>query len=203
MRYWSSPILLILLMLPSTAQWLESTMTGQMLCQIPLLVVAGYGIGRNAAQKFPRIHLYIGGIPGLLLVVFTMFFWMIPRSLDASLVSPFMEGAKYVSLTLFAGIPLGVGWHKLGFIVKGFVWIHLISMVFFMGWLYAAAPVRVCNYYLIDQQKLTGWYLIGAGAGIVIYFFVMSIVKAFRYEDKQVKDELYTSANITKLGVLK
>lgn len=176
---WISSILLVLLMLPPVVTRLEATMTGQMLIQIPLLVVVGYGAGSILKRKIPSIQLYVGGIPGLLMIVFTMVFWMIPRSLDQALTMNAMEVAKYVTLTLFVGIPLGVGWRKLGFIARGFIWIHLLSMIFLMGWLYAASPIRVCNQYLIDQQQVTGWLLISAGIAIILYHIGISVVRTF------------------------
>lgn len=176
---WRGPILLILLMLPPVAIWLESTMTGHMLIQIPLLIMAGYWMGSVLKRRISSIDLYVGGIPGLILIIFTLLFWMIPRSLDHALTSGWMEIAKYATLTLLVGVPLGVGWHKLGFIIRGFVWIHLISMIFLMGWLYATTPIRVCNQYLIDQQRLAGWILLGVGVAIVLYHLGMMIFRTF------------------------
>ncbi len=178
-RAWKGPILLILLMIPQGAEWLESTMTGHMLIQFPLLVLAGYWIGIVWKQGTPSIDNYLGGIPGLLLIIFTFLFWMIPRSLDQAITSDFMEIAKYITLTLCVGVPLGVGWHKFGFIVKGFVWIHLISMIFLMGWVYATSPIRVCNQYLIDTQRVAGWVLLGLGVAIVLFHMGKMVRNAF------------------------
>jgi Na+/citrate or Na+/malate symporter len=188
-RTWKGPMLLLLLILPPVYTWLESTMTGHMLIQIPFIIIAGYWIGGELNQRIPSLDLYVGGIPGLILIIFTLLFWMIPRSLDHALTSDLMELAKFASLTLFVGVPLGIGWHKLGFVARGFVWIHLISMVFLMGWLYASSPIRVCNQYLIDQQRLAGWLLLGAGVSIVVYHLVMMVYSALSEEDEQVYTE--------------
>jgi hypothetical protein len=163
--------------IPQVTEWLESTMTGQMLIQIPLLVVAGYWLGRYLAVSFPGLHSWLGGIPGLLIVVFTMLFWMLPRSLDATLDSSTMESAKYLTLPLLAGVPLGVGWSRLGFIAKGLVWTHLISMVFIMSWLYTASPIRVCNRYLLDSQQTAGRILFGVGIAILVYHALNALAR--------------------------
>lgn len=176
---WRGPILLFLIILPPVAIQLESTMTGHMLIQFPLLIIAGYWIGSVLKLRIPSICLYIGGIPGLLLIIFTLLFWMIPRSLDHALTSSSMEIAKFATLTFLVGVPLGVGWHKLGFIIRGFVWIHLISMIFLMGWLYATSPIRICNQYLIDQQRLAGLILLGLGVAVVLYHIAIMIFRAF------------------------
>jgi len=167
--------LLGLLSIPQVAGMLESTMAGQMLIQIPLLIAAGYLIGRYLERSVPWLHAYIGGIPGLCLIVFTMLFWMLPRSLDSTLVSFPMELAKYLTLPLLAGVPLGIGWHRLGFIAKGFIWIHLISMIFLMSWLYASSPIRVCNRYLLEQQQSTGRILFGFGVAILLYHVMKAL----------------------------
>lgn len=171
--------LLGFLLLPQARAWLESSMTGQMLVQIPLLITAGYWLGNALLRKSPAVHEYLGGISGLLLAVFTVTFWSLPRSLDASLTTQGMEIAKFVTLPFLAGLPLGVGWARLGFVAKAFTWTNLLSMIFLMAWLYAETPVRVCNRYLINQQQMTGWILFGVGVAIVLYHFGMAIGNAF------------------------
>ncbi len=180
--------LLCLLSIPRVAEMLESTMTGQMLVQIPLLIAAGYFIGRYLERSIPSLRSYIGGIPGLFMIAFTILFWMLPRSLDSTLASFPMEFAKYVSLPLLAGVPLGVGWHRLGFIAKGFAWIHLISMVFLMSWLYASSPVRVCNRYLLEQQQATGRILFGFGIALLLYHAVNAVMGALKQSPERLKE---------------
>lgn len=154
--------LLGVLALPPVAAWLEGHMLGHMLVQIPLLVVAGHLLGPAVARHWPRCLRggNRGGIAGILLASFTLSFWMLPRSLDAALGDPLMEAAKFLSLPLLAGVPLALSWPRLHPVARGFVWANLISMLAVMGWLYLAAPVRLCNSYLVDQQTLLGWVLL-------------------------------------------
>jgi hypothetical protein len=157
---WTGLCLFAMLMVPAVADRLESAMAGQMLVQIPLLILSGYLLGRAVDGYYPSIGQWIDGLPGILLASFTLGFWMLPRSLDAALISMPMEIGKYASLFLLCGLPLGLVWHKLGFVAKAFVRINLLSMLAFLGWVYTASPVRVCNAYLIEQQQLTGRLLL-------------------------------------------
>lgn len=88
--------LAVLLAMPSVAKWLESSMVGQMLVQIPALIIGGYLIGRGIDSSYTSKlkNLNTGGFPGLLLAIFIISFWLLPRSLDAALTKPFMELAN-------------------------------------------------------------------------------------------------------------
>ncbi len=164
--------LLALLALPPVAAWLEATLSRHLLVQIPLLAVSGYLLGPVIGRLRPRGLLggyNAGGVPGALLAMFVVSFWMLPRSLDAVLDDSFMELAKFVSVPVFIGIPFALSWHKLHAVAKGFIWANLISMLAVLGWLYLASPVRLCNYYLLDQQHVLGWAMLALAAGIAVF----------------------------------
>ena len=144
---------------------LETSLIGHMLVQIPLLVACGWllGHGRGWGGAWNG-----RGIPGVLLAVFALAFWMIPRWLDAALSDPAWEAAKFVSLPLLVGWPMGLSWPRLPALARGFVWANGLSMLAVVGWLYWAAPVRVCNNYLADQQAdfgLSAFAVVAALAG--------------------------------------
>lgn len=150
--------LLILLAFPPVKQLIESYMVGQMIVQIPLLVLAGFFFGQAMKMKIPTEGKGFNGngIPGILLSVFTILFWILPRSVDASINDEIFAIAKYSTLPLLAGLPISLSWYRLNPIGKNFIWANLISMLFVMGWLYSKSPVRLCNNYLLDQQLLLG-----------------------------------------------
>jgi hypothetical protein len=153
-----SAVLMILLVLPPILDRLESSMIGVMIVQIPLLVTAGYLAGVVTGQKLKRKSgsWNANGIPGLLFGLFILFFWILPRSVDASLNDSYIKLAKLITLPLMAGIPFGVSWRRVHPVVKGAVKANLVSMLAVMGWLYLAVPVRVCNNYLLSQQNALG-----------------------------------------------
>ncbi|WP_458413699.1 hypothetical protein ACNQFZ_02000 [Schinkia sp. CFF1] len=150
--------LLILLALPPVKHLIESYMVGQMVVQLPLLVLAGFFLGKALQTKIPmdQAESNKNGIPGMLLAIFTIAFWMLPRSIDASINEVLFSMAKYSSLPLLAGIPISYSWKRLNSISKNFILANLISMFVVMGWLYLESPVRLCNNYLVGQQLLLG-----------------------------------------------
>ena len=162
--------LVLLLALPFSVQELESGLSLHLLVQMPLLVLAGYLIGLAFGRRWRRtLDAYNDhGIPGMLMVSLAMAFWMLPRSLDLVLASPAMELTKFVSLPLLIGLPLSLSWSRLPVIGRGFIAANLISMLAVLGWLHLASPMRLCNYYLLDQQRILGWALLLLAAAVLV-----------------------------------
>lgn len=184
--------LLILLSLPPIVAYLEATMAAQMFLQMPGLIISGMFIGRGLKTHWPRLATGFnhGGIPGILLVTIVASYWMLPRAIDASLVNPWMEIAKYTSLPLLVGIPLVLSWPKMGFITKSFIWTNLISMFIVMAWLYLAAPIRLCNSYLTSQQQVVGWIFLLLTAVSVFMLAIPAFVGKKTAENKQIDTNL-------------
>ncbi len=166
--------LIALLALPALRAWLEASMTTHMLVQMPLLAAAGFVVVRGLApERRGRLRYWAGGPwPLVLAALFASSYWMLPRALDAALVDPWVEAAKFISLPLLVGAPLALAWERLGSIARGFVWTNFLSMLAVLGWLYIAAPVRVCNSYLESAQDDAGrwmvWLAIGGFIGWLI-----------------------------------
>lgn len=154
--------LYLLLATPAARGWLEASMTGHMLLQIPLLAAIGIVSSRLLSERCQNVLLAAAGgaIPCVLTALFVSSYWMLPRALDAALTEPLVEIAKFVSLPMFVGLPLGLAWKRLNVIGRGFVWTNFFSMLAVLGWLYIVAPVRLCNNYLADQQGQAGWWMV-------------------------------------------
>lgn len=154
--------LYLLLATPAARAWLEASMTGHMLLQIPLLTAVGIMSSRLLPQRWQNSLLAAAGgaIPCVLTALFASSYWMLPRALDAALTDPLVEIAKFASLPILVGLPLGLAWKQLCVIGRGFVWTNFISMLAVLGWLYIVAPVRLCNNYLVDQQGQAGWWMV-------------------------------------------
>lgn len=169
---------LILWLNPLSVKWLESSMVGYMLVQIPGLIAGGYFIGKLLSFRFPEWgkDFNPGGVPGLLIAIFTIAYWILPRSVDAAINNTIVDVVKCISLPLIAGVPLTRSWRKLNSHVKGFVWANLVAMLFVMGWLYLSAPVRVCNNFLQRQQNLLGEAMLIVGFIIALYFVFQAFV---------------------------
>jgi hypothetical protein len=151
--------LFALLAWPPCVRLLESQLVLQMVVQMPLLAVSGYLAARPLLrERNPRWN--DNGLPGLIVAISVGMVWMLPRSMDAALASGAVEIAKFVSLPLLVGAPLAASWSRAGPIARGFV----LARLALLGWLYAAAPVRVCNYYLASDQPIAAAALFAAAA---------------------------------------
>ncbi|EIL97446.1 hypothetical protein RHOFW104T7_10220 [Rhodanobacter thiooxydans] len=166
--------LFVALLLPPVRAWLESRMSLQMLVQIPLLITVGWLL---SAALPPRLGEGIArwnrhGISSLVLASLAGMFWMLPRSLDAAIGEPWMAVAKFASVPLLIGLPLGLGWPHMGFVVRGVFLLELTATFFRLGWLYLVSPIRLCNNYLLDDQQRAGEAMLVIGslllAGVAI-----------------------------------
>ena len=162
---WGAVLLLVLVLPPSTRA-LESQLLLQQLVQVPLLALAGWLMGRRLAELNPRWN--ADGLPGFIVAVGVASFWMLPRAMDAALASPSVEIAKLLSLPLGVGVPLAQSWRRASSLVRTFLLANAISMLALVGWLYLAAPLRVCNFYLRDDQEWTGVALLGLSAAMAL-----------------------------------
>lgn len=162
-------LLFVALLLPPSRRLLESSMTLQMLVQLPLLISTGYllreAVPAPFAAAIARWNRH--GISGLVLASLAGMFWMLPRSLDGAVSLPWMAFAKFASVPLLIGLPLGLSWPHMGFIVRGVFLLELIATFFRLGWLYLVSPVRLCNNYLLDDQQRAGETMLVIGSVIL------------------------------------
>lgn len=128
------------------------------------------------------------GITGTVLALTTLAFWLLPVSLDRALDRVSWEVAKFISLPLLLGLPLARSWPQLSPIARGALWANAIPMAAVMGWLYREAPIRLCNNYLINDQKTLGLALWGLAAAIAVYWTLRALI-GFRPEARKVKGE--------------
>ena len=169
-------LLFLVLALPPVAELLERRVLTQAALQIPLLALAGFLIGRSLPARVSSLSGWNeDGLPCLLIGSTVAMLWMLPRAMDASLADLHVELAKYVTLPLVAGLPLGLAWPRLGWLARAFVWANAVSMLATLGWLYRAAPARLCNYYLLDDQRQLGAALIALCVGLGL----SGLVRAF------------------------
>lgn len=184
-------LLLGTLAVPALREWLEASPARHMLVQLPLLACAGVCIGGNCGKAAWRLGLdlagyNIAGIPGTMVAAATASFWMLPRSLDAALADPAMEAAKFASLPLLVGVPLALSWRQLPVAGKSFVKANLISMLAFMGWLYLTAPIRLCNFYLVDQQVVVGRALLLLAAAFAAFWAAGALLGRSTVDSREV-----------------
>ncbi|MBU6470291.1 MAG: hypothetical protein KGL00_01415 [Gammaproteobacteria bacterium] len=90
--------------------------------------------GAGAAPPSLDLAQYCGRTAscGLLFATFVTAFWMLPRVLDAAASEP-----------LLTGLPMGLSWPRMNFVVRGVFLMELIAVFFRFGWLYLISPVRL------------------------------------------------------------
>lgn len=161
-------VLWVALALPPIQHALTTTMTLQMLVQIPLLAVAGWLMARAMPRRVDaRLSTWNrSGVSGLLLASLASMAWMLPRAMDAAIDDPWVALAKFVSVPLLVGAVLALSWPRMGFVVRGVFLAELVASAFRLGWLYLASPVRLCNNYLMDDQQWLGKLLLALGVVI-------------------------------------
>ncbi len=181
-RFSGAVTIWIVLALPFSRSLLEATIVTHQFMQLGALAVVGYILGTGLRERWDGVvtrynHL---GVPGLLLAFFALLIWLLPRSLDASLLDPAWEIAKFVSVPLLIGLPLSFSWPRLNAIGRGFVMANFAAMLATMGVLYLVAPQRLCTNYLIEAQRTFGGYALAAGISLAIscVFYVVAVSKA-------------------------
>ena len=177
-------VLFIFLIIPPVASLMESVMIIHMHMQMPLLIIAGFLIGRFFQLQFPRFFekWNQNGMPGILLFTIIWVYWMIPRTMDDALTIQTVEIFKFVSLPFLAGVPLRDSWKKLDSKWKNVIFISFTIMFIGMGWLYIFAPVQLCNNYLLIQQITLGWGFMTMAICMVIYLFYITFTDSSKYE---------------------
>jgi len=145
--------LIALAALPPFGPLLEAQLPAHILGQYPLVVTGGALIGARLARDRPAPW---SAAPALLAAVLTLAFWLLPRWIDSSLADPATRVAKIASLACLAGLPLGWGWAQAELVLRGFLVANTAAMLTVMGWLLLAVPSRLCNAYLLTDQRLAG-----------------------------------------------
>jgi hypothetical protein len=175
-KRWSVPVrraalLVLVLLAPPVRHGLEATMTAQMLVQLPLLAAAGWLLsGAVPPRVLARVERWSHrGFTGLVLVTVTAAFWMLPRSLDAATSHTLISAAKYLSVPLLIGLPFGVSWPRMGFVVRGIFLVEFVASFFRLGWLYLISPIRLCNNYALSDQQRLGGSMLAIGGGLLVW----------------------------------
>jgi len=143
--------------LPFSRHWLEATLAGHVLVQMPLLALSGWLFGSALGAKLdPVVERWNRfGLAGFTLAIFTILFWMVPRSIDSAVAYPGYEMFKFVSIPC-AGAALALSFPRTHPVFAGALKANLVSMAAVLAWVYTVAPVRLCNSYLASDQKMLG-----------------------------------------------
>lgn len=174
-------IIFIFLALPPVVNLAESIMAIHMHMQMPLLAVAGMLMAPLFKQLFPKFFATWNedGIPGILLVLIVIGYWLIPRAMDDALMNLSVEVFKFFSWTFLVGVPLMDSWSKLTARWKNIVIVGLGIAYLIMAGVYIFAPDQLCNNYLIVEQRTLGWSFLFVGFCLLLYFIQTLFAKDF------------------------
>lgn len=177
-------ILYLFLMLPPVIALSESIMSIHMHMQMPLLAIAGMLMTPFLQRKFPNFFNKWNqtGVPGLILFMIVIVYWLIPRAMDEALTVPVVEIFKFISWPFLVGVPLRDSWSKLKSFGKNFIFISITIIFSFMAWLYIASPEQLCNNYLIVEQRTLGWSFLLIAACILLYFIQSLFIDETEFE---------------------
>jgi hypothetical protein len=178
-------LLLIALMLPPVANLMESVMIIHMHMQMPMLVIIGIIMASFFQVRFPKFFekWNENGVPGIVLFIIIMSYWMLPRTMDEALTNLNVEIFKFISLPFLAGIPLMDSWKKLSSTAKNAVIIFFTVVFIGIGWLYINAPNPLCNNYLVIDQIILGWGFLITAIGLIIYLLYDFFIDPSAYEE--------------------
>ncbi|MBZ0146745.1 MAG: hypothetical protein K8F62_04270 [Pseudorhodoplanes sp.] len=142
-------------------------MTTHIAVQLAGLAIAGWLLGMALRRRLAGASRMTNanGLCGLAIGLFAALFWMLPRTLDEVILDARMEVAKFLTVPLLVGFPLALSWPRLNPVLRGFLKATLISKLFVLGWIYMAAPERLCTSYLQSDQVLLSellYFLAGA-----------------------------------------
>lgn len=163
--------LLIFLAVPPVRRLFEAGLVFHMLFQLPLLAYGGWLLGVSTRTIFnrPLDDWDRHGLTGFVVAVCIALFWMLPRTIEASLEQPGYEFAKFLSLPL-AGITLAWSYPRAPVLLRGLLLSHVVSMFGVLAWAFLAAPVRLCISYLASEQVMAGYVLLAMGLVLSTYW---------------------------------
>ncbi len=169
---------------------LEKLPLTHILVQLPLLICVGYLLVEAKSQKIGEWYIdgewNRGGYASILIAIFTIAFWMLPRSIDAAISSGTMELLKFLTVPLLIGVPLKLGWHRAHPILKGFLKAQAISMLGVAAFIYIHAPIRICNSYLENAQQDLGYGFLYTSIALAVIWsaplFLSQSAKSFHLQ---------------------
>lgn len=147
------------------------------LLQLPSALVIGLMMGEinykpQLTISFPRISI-------LLFLIGSLIFWMLPLSVDLSVIDPKMNWLMLLNMFLAGYLSL----HALknaNLEIKVIFYATLTAKLIGVGLVLSSLDILLCSAFTIAQQNTTGNYLIGIGT----FFLLVTFVTFFRETGK-------------------
>jgi len=146
-------------------------MTRKMVIQEGLFLACGFLLGKGIS--IPRDE-YFGGW-GLLFFIFSLMFWMIPRSIDITEIKEIYDYLYHGDMIL-SGFILAKSLPQVSFIIQFFFGLYISSMIVALGLVFKSEQTPICSAYNLYQQHQVGKVLIYIG----LLFYILTIVFLFK-----------------------
>ncbi len=153
--------------------WLSQTMPRHQLIQLPLMLVIGLFIGYQ--NKNINITNLPWGIAILILALFSLMFWMLPRSIDLTVVYPWFNRVMHLHI-VGVGFFISLVFRNIMFEVQMAFLLMLSAMLIATGAVLKTFAILLCSSFTIEQQHETGLYLLSFG----ILLFVVTLFLFFK-----------------------
>ncbi|MBF6025436.1 hypothetical protein [Lysobacter niastensis] len=159
--------------------WLEQKMVTHMVVELPLLFAIGAWAATPGTGKGPSWlrQVNASGLTGLTMSMVVSAFWMLPLSLDAAVLNPFVGWLKVCSL-LAAGWLTRISLREARPAVQSFFVLNWAWMTGAAGALYQQAPERLCSTYLLGDQAWAGMGLVALAIATVLAWMALAFREA-------------------------
>lgn len=145
-----------LLMFPFNL-WLSSTMVRHQIIQLPLAVMIGILLGFSYRNL--RINDIYWRISALIFSIFSFSFWMLPHSIDISVVFPVTNRIMILNMVV-VGFLIIISLRKTYMELKIVFLGMLTAMLFATGITLQSLKILLCSSYSVAQQHETGFYIL-------------------------------------------
>lgn len=164
--------------------WLSATMPRHQLLQLPAMFLVGALIALLVLKPL-KVSDLSWRLAGLIFVMASLIFWMLPHSVDLSAINPFVNNIRHLNLLLAGFLTITLLRHII-VEVKILFLSMLASMLLAVGITLRVFDVLLCSSFNITEQKQTGLILIFAG----IFLFLYTLVVFFRMPAQMAKRAL-------------
>ncbi len=153
--------------------WFSLTMPRHQILQLPSMFIMGIMLGMIFSSINVKETSF--GISLLIVVMFTLIFWMIPLSIDLTIIYPWFNRVMHINM-LVAGFLIPVVLRNIIFEVKIAFLLMVSAMLITTGASLRSFTILLCSSFTIEQQGETGLYLLIIGAVL----FIVTLTVFFR-----------------------
>lgn len=146
-------------------EWFSLTMVRHQILQLPAMALLGVVTGFIFSHRHPKSRPV--QIALLIAAMATLLFWMLPRSIDLTIIYPWINRAMHLTIFI-AGLFIAWGLIETFFEVQIAFPLMLASMFIAAGAALKGFTILLCSSFMLEEQQETGLYLIFLGLGIFV-----------------------------------